>query len=292
MPSNCAPFTGLPTVVVIAAGGKRMLEPASICPRAATGNSRNALFSPTAAGGMAAEVFRIRYPHRLILEFPVPLPSFKATDLGATPSMSEIIAKHLREAIISGQLAEGEPVRQDEVAQAFNVSKIPVREALKRLEAEGLVDFQRNRGALVTRISEPELAQMFEVRVLLEVQAIRLAIPNMTEAHFAQAEAICAEFIGEDDVGRWADLNWALHACLYEPARRPYLVGLIRSIHDKVERYLRMQMSLSAGKLRADHEHRDIVAACRARDVELAARLIEEHINGVCQSLYEHLPHN
>jgi hypothetical protein len=60
---------------------------------------------------MAAEVFRIRYPHRLILEFPVPLPSFKATDLGATPSMSEIIAKHLREAIISGQLAEGEPVR-------------------------------------------------------------------------------------------------------------------------------------------------------------------------------------
>jgi len=53
-----------------------------------------------------------------------------------------------------------------------------------------------------------------------------------------------------------------------------------------------MQMSLSAGKLRADHEHRDIVAACRARDVELAARLIEEHINGVCQSLYEHLPHN
>ncbi|MNN76266.1 FCD domain protein [compost metagenome] len=128
--------------------------------------------------------------------------------------------------------------------------------------------------------------------MLLEVQAIRLAIPNMTEAHFAQAEAICAEFIGEDDVGRWADLNWALHACLYEPARRPYLVGLIRSIHDKVERYLRMQMSLSAGKLRADHEHRDIVAACRARDVELAARLIEEHINGVCQSLYEHLPHN
>ncbi|GLO23904.1 hypothetical protein PPUJ21368_17320 [Pseudomonas putida] len=74
------------------------------------------------------------------------------------------------------------------------------------------MDFQRNRGALVTRISEPELAQMFEVRVLLEVKAIRLAIPNMTEAHFAQAEAICAEFIGEDDVGRWADLNWALHA--------------------------------------------------------------------------------
>lgn len=68
-------------------------------------------------------------------------------------------------------------------------------------------------------------------------------------------------------------------------------MGLIRSIHDKVERYLRMQMSLSAGKERADHEHRDIVAACRNRDADLAAQLIEAHINGVCQSLYEHLPH-
>lgn len=207
------------------------------------------------------------------------------------PSMSEVIAKHLREAIICGQLAESEPVRQDDIAQIFNVSKIPVREALKRLEAEGLVEFHRNKGALVTKISEPELAQMFEVRVLLEVQAIRLAIPNMTEATFVQAERICADFIGENDIGRWAELNWALHACLYEPAQRPFLVGLIRSIHDKVERYLRMQMSLSAGKDRADHEHRDIVAACRARDLERAAHLIEEHINGVCRSLYQHLPH-
>lgn len=221
----------------------------------------------------------------------MPILPRKAPNLGVTPSTSEIIAEHLREAIISGHLAEGEPVRQDDIAQAFNVSKIPVREALKRLEAEGLVDFHRNRGALVTKISEPELAQMFEVRVLLEVKAIRLAVPNMTEETFQKAEGICAEFIGEDDIGRWAELNWALHACLYEPAQRPFLMGLIRSIHDKVERYLRMQMSLSAGKERADHEHRDIVAACRNRDADLAAQLIEAHINGVCQSLYEHLPH-
>jgi DNA-binding GntR family transcriptional regulator len=204
--------------------------------------------------------------------------------------MSKVIARQLREAIISGQLLEGEPVRQDDVAQAFNVSKIPVREALKHLEAEGLVEFHRNKGALVTKISEPDLAQMFEVRVLLEVKAIRLAIPNMTEETFARAESICAEFVGEDDIGRWAKLNWALHSCLYEPAKRPYLIGLIRSIHDKIERYLRMQMALSAGKDRADKEHKEIVAACRSRDIDLAASLIEAHINGVCKSLYDHLP--
>lgn len=220
----------------------------------------------------------------------VPLSRFNPPNLGLAPSASEIIAKHLREAIVAGQFAEDEPIRQDDIARLFNVSKIPVREALKRLEAEGLVVFQRNKGAVVTRISEPELAQMFEVRVLLEVQAIRLAIPNMTEATFVRAEGICEEFVGEDDVGRWAELNWELHTCLYEPAQRPFLLNLIRSIHDKLERYLRLQMSLSEGKARADHEHRDILAACRAGDADRAAALIEDHIVGVCRTLYEHLP--
>lgn len=220
----------------------------------------------------------------------MPLSPENAPNLGIVPSASEVITRHLRGAIVAGRFAEDEPIRQDEIARLFNVSKIPVREALKRLEAEGLVVFQRNRGAMVTRIAEAELAQMFEVRILLEDKALRLAIPNMTDATFAEAERICEAFIGEHDVGRWAALNWALHACLYEPAQRPYLVNLIRSIHDKLERYLRLQMSLSEGKDRADQEHREIIAACQAGDVERAAGLLEQHITGVCRSLFEHLP--
>ena len=218
------------------------------------------------------------------------LPKLNAPDLGNTPSTSEIITRHLRDAIVAGHFAEDEPIRQDDIARQFNVSKIPVREALKRLEAEGLVLFQRNRGAMVTRMSEAELAQMFEVRMLLEDKALRLAIPNMTEETFERAERICREFVGENDVGRWAELNWELHACLYEPAQRPFLVSLIRSINDKLERDLRMQMSLSAGKDRADHEHRDILQACRDGDVERAVGLLDEHIAGVCQTLFAHLP--
>ncbi len=118
-------------------------------------------------------------------------PKFNAPDLGNSPSTSEIITLHLRDAIVAGHFAEDEPIRQDDIARQFNVSKIPVREALKRLEAEGLVMFQRNRGAMVTRISEAELAQMFEVRMLLEDKLLRLAIPNMTADTFARAERIC-----------------------------------------------------------------------------------------------------
>lgn len=220
----------------------------------------------------------------------MPLPPSNTPNLGIVPTASDVITRHLREAIVAGHFAEDEPIRQDDIARQFNVSKIPVREALKRLEAEGLVVFQRNRGALVTRLSEPELAQMFEVRVLLEAEAIRLAVPNMTEETFSRAERICAAFLDEDDIGRWAELNWQLHACLYEPAGRPFMLNLIRSIHDKLERYLRLQMSLSAGKARADQEHREILQACRNGDAKGAARLIQSHIEGVCQTLYEHLP--
>lgn len=212
-------------------------------------------------------------------------------NLGAAPSASEVITKHLREAIIAGHFADDEPIRQDDIARLFNVSKIPVREALKRLEAEGLVQFFRNRGAMVVRISEQELAQIFEVRILLEVQAIRLALPNLTAEHLARAQAICDQFIADDDVGRWAELNWAFHYCLYEAAQRPFLVNLIRSIHDKIERFLRMQMSLSPdGKLRADREHRAILAACAQGDEALVVKLIEQHIIGVCQTLLTYLP--
>ncbi|WP_268801081.1 GntR family transcriptional regulator [Pseudomonas huanghezhanensis] len=213
-----------------------------------------------------------------------------APNLGVAPSASEVISKHLRDAIISGQFAEDEPIRQDDIARVFNVSKIPVREALKRLEAEGLVRFMRNKGAVVTRISEPELAQIFEVRVLLESQAIRLAVPKMTTAHIARASAICDEFMLDDNVGRWAELNWAFHTCLYEASERPFLLNMIRSIHDKVERYLRVQMTFDEGKERADQEHRGILQACADQDVEKAVELIEHHIIGVCRTLYAHLP--
>ena len=220
----------------------------------------------------------------------MPVPPFNPPNLGIVPTASDVIARHLRDAIINGHFAEDEPIRQDEIAGLFNVSKIPVREALKRLEAEGLVVFQRNKGAVVTRISEPELAQMFEVRVLLEVEAIRLAVPNMTEATLLEAENICEAFVQEPDMSRWSELNWDLHACLYGPAQRPFLLQLIRSIHDKVERYLRLQLSLGESKEQADREHREIIRACRCGDAVLAAQLIQQHIIGVCRTLYEHLP--
>ena len=220
----------------------------------------------------------------------MPLLGLHTPDLGAAPTASDVIAKHIRDAIMTGTLEEGEPIRQDDVAKLFNVSKIPVREALKRLEAEGLVLFQRNKGAVVTSMSDAELAQIFEVRAMLESNAIKLAVPAMTEETFARAEAYCDEFMGETNVGRWAELNWKFHSSLYQDANRPYLINLIRSVNDRIERYLRLQLALSHGEKTADREHRAILAACRARDGELAASLLSAHITGAWISLLNHLP--
>lgn len=209
--------------------------------------------------------------------------------LGSAPPTSDIIAKHIREAIVTGDLNEHEPIRQDDIAKAFGVSKIPVREALKRLEAEGLVEFQRNRGAVVTSITEPEIAEIFEVRSFLESNALRLAIPRMNARTFQKAEKYCDAFARETDVARWSDLNWQFHSCLYEDANRPFLLNLIRSVNDRVERYLRIQLTLSGGTGLDVKEHRRILAACRERDVELATNLLVDHITKACESLLSNL---
>lgn len=224
---------------------------------------------------------RLRYGCPMTLSLP---------DLGATPTTSQLVLQHLRAAIVAGDLAEGAPIRQDELARAFNISKIPVREALKQLEAEGFVTFHRNRGAVVASLSEPEIVQVFEVRAMLEAQAMRLAVPLMTPAALAEAEAAERAFAESPDVSRWAALNWAFHSALYRPAGRDFLMGLVAQVNDRVARFLRLQLTVSGGHALAVAEHRAILEAARAGEAETAARLTEAHIMGACASLHRHLP--
>lgn len=209
-------------------------------------------------------------------------------DLGALPTASDVILKHLRNAIMTGAFDEGAPIRQDEIATLFNVSKIPVREALKQLEAEGFVTFQRNRGAIVASLTEPEIAEIFEVRAILESNAIRLSIPKMTDLDLDEATEHCNAFDRETDVSRWADLNWMFHSSLYKAAKRPYLLQMIRTVNARVERYLRLQLTISGGHELAANEHALILAACQDRDAERASKLVFDHILGASRSLQRH----
>lgn len=213
----------------------------------------------------------------------------EAIDVRQAASASELIFEALRKAIVEGALAEGEHLRQDRLAALFNTSRIPVREALTRLEQEGLVTTQRYRGTVVAGLSSAEIREIFEFRALLEGEVIRLAVPHMTQAVLERAREHLRAFAGEPDPARWGEINRNFHYSLYEAAARPYHLQIIRSSLDRVDRYLRAQLTLTDGMSRARDEHRAIHEACTRGDADEAARLTRAHILDAGRSLVAYL---
>lgn len=196
----------------------------------------------------------------------------------ALRSTSDFVAEALREAIVSGQLPAATELKQDDIAARFRVSKIPVREALKRLEAEGLVTFLRNKGAIVADLSPEEIWEYVEIRAMLEARAAELAAPRISDAHLAQARVALQAFGDELNPARWGELNWKLHSLLYADAGRPVLLAEIRSLYDKVERYVRALLAVTDEMPKTQREHAAILDAFAARDAERAAALTRAHV--------------
>lgn len=207
----------------------------------------------------------------------------------ALRSTSDFVAEALREAIVSGQLPAETELKQDDIAARFRVSKIPVREALKRLEAEGLVSFVRNKGAIVAALSAEEIWEYVEIRAMLEARAAELAAPRISDAHLAQARAAMASFGDERNPARWGELNWQIHSLLYADAGRPVLLAEIRSLYDKVERYVRALLAVTAEMPKTQREHAAILEAFAARDAVAAAALTRAHVLDGGASLLSYL---
>ncbi|WP_282605227.1 GntR family transcriptional regulator [Pelagibius sp. Alg239-R121] len=215
--------------------------------------------------------------------------NLKAIDLGQTASTSDVIYDALRDAIIRGEMQEGETIRQESVAKLFNVSRIPVREALKRLEAQGLVTSVRYKGVVVSSISPREIEEIFEFRVLVESKLIEYAVESMTEQSLELAKSYCDAFAKETNPEKWGDLNRLFHSALYQDSGRPYYLEVIRGTNDRVERYVRAQLDLTEGMTRARRDHEIILDACFKRDVRRAADLTADHIHSAGQALIRFL---
>jgi DNA-binding GntR family transcriptional regulator len=212
-----------------------------------------------------------------------------SVDIGTTASAATIVFDALRKAIIEGELKANEPLRQDEIARLFNVSRIPVREAISRLEEHGLVRTQRYKGAVVSGLSLDEVREIQDFRALIEPEIIRKAVPRMTPDDLARARAACDAFAAATNPMSWGDMNRDFHAALYQASALTYHLEVTRNAMDRVDRYLRMQLLLSDGNARANTEHQAILSACQAGDADRAAELTREHINGVRDSLLSHL---
>ncbi len=203
-------------------------------------------------------------------------------------SLPDVIAEDLRERILSGDLAEGELIRQEVLAEEYDVSRMPIREALKRLDAEGLVQFTNNRGARVTRHSLEEIAEIFDLRVLVEVDLFRRAIPRMTTTDFAACEALLAQMeasYAADDVARWGALNHQYHAALYAAAQRRLTNDILQGLSLHSDRFIRIHLSVMQQREPAKREHRALLDLAIARDVEGACAALRAHISRTKEEL-------
>jgi DNA-binding GntR family transcriptional regulator len=191
---------------------------------------------------------------------------------------TDAVAHAIREAIYRGLFKGGQQLRQDDLAERFEISPGPVREALRQLEAEGMVVIYPHRGAFVTELSAAEAQEISQIRVSLETIALRLAIPELTEADFLSAERALSG-MGRISVNEWGKRNWAFHEILYTPAQKPILLSMIRLLHLKADRYLRLEMQFLRYTKTSHAEHLALLQACRERDTPAAIALLQHHIS-------------
>jgi DNA-binding GntR family transcriptional regulator len=201
---------------------------------------------------------------------------------GNTP---DLIANALRNAILQGRYKANQPLRQDRIAEELGVSKIPLREALVQLKAEGLVSFMPNRGAVVTELSAKEVDEIFTMRIALETKALERAIPNLRPADFIRAKSVLEILQKEEDRTQWSELNWEFHATLYQASQMPRLLSTIQTLHNNVTRYLIIYLDRLSAQDISQKEHMAIFNACQKQNIDVAIKQLATHLRKASKRL-------
>lgn len=216
----------------------------------------------------------------------------KASQQVQRKTVSMLVLEAVRDRILHGDYPEGTPLRQDAIAAELGVSRIPVREALRQLEAEGLVTFSPHVGAIVSSLSLDEIRELFELRAVIEADLLRRAFPHLTREEVDRAEEVLDQYeaaLAEGDVRAWGTLNWRFHSTLYLPDRHPLSITIVQQLHNHSDRYQRMQLKLTHGETRANREHRAILSAVREGEQQHAISLLSAHILGAGRGLVDFL---
>jgi DNA-binding GntR family transcriptional regulator len=202
----------------------------------------------------------------------------------------DAVAVTLREAIVRGILRAAQPLRADDIATQLGVSHIPVREALRQLEGEGLVTIYPNRGAVVSALSRADITEIYGIRATLEASALRHAVPRLTKAALRRASALLDEYELETDTRRWGELDLEFHATLYGLEDRPRLLGIINTLRNQVDRYFHVFPLAVKQRTAFQRDHRAILESCASGDVDDAVRHLEKHLERTANVLLEGMP--
>lgn len=199
--------------------------------------------------------------------------------------------RHIHAAIRMGRYRAGERLLPELVANEIGTSRMPVREALRRLAAEGMVTIRPNRGVTVNGMNVAEMVEIFEMRAVLEGLAIRLALPHLTPATLRSLEAMLSRIDDRSEIlPDWTEAHRQFHETLCAVGGRPRLIRQIASLHSLVEPHMRV-WALHAGRppsARADHQN--LIDALRAGDPQRCEIAMREHVLATVPDLMTYLP--
>lgn len=207
-------------------------------------------------------------------------------------TVKDTLVETLRDEIIRGDLVPGQYLRLEEIAARYDVSTMPVREALRDLEAEGLVTIFPHRGATVTQLSADELQDIYDIRATLEEMATRLAVPLLTKATLAELTSLVEQIENHrGDMATLVKLNHQFHLALYAASGRKHLCELIRILRYRTQHYLHLYIvEVELGHLpQTQGEHRAILEACKRGDAEQAAALMRDHVAQAGHAIIEYV---
>lgn len=200
------------------------------------------------------------------------------------------IAAELREEILAGRYAPGDRIRQEELADRHGASRLPVREALRMLEAEGLVTLVANTGAWVTELSPAECQELYLIRERLEPLLLEQSIPVLPDGFATQLEPLAAAMERTDDVEEFLRLDREFHLSCYAPAETALLGELVARLWNQTQHYRRLftRIARAEGDRSFHHEHALLIAAIATRDAYEAGRVLSSHIRHTRLELARH----
>lgn len=209
-------------------------------------------------------------------------------------SLPEQVYQRLRAGVLQGEFPPGQFLRQEELAQRFGASRVPLREAMTRLETEGLLELKPRRGYAVISLEKSEIQEIFALRAIVEQHAGAAAALHRVERDIKEVKTILNKMeklatSTLEKTNQWLELNSIFHARIFACAGLKHVTRVANILRDMVEPYIRIEITLTMDVTQAQVEHRQIFEALSAGDAELLGRLCKEHCEHTAERLIKAL---
>jgi len=202
----------------------------------------------------------------------------------------QTLYQQLKQDLLLGKFCKGQPIRQTEIAERYQLSRIPVREVLQQLKAEGWLSEHGKCGVIPTPLDATEAEDLYLMRMQLEPLLLELAMPKLDNQRLGQARDLLERIERcTQDQQEYGQLNWQFHACLYQAGERPTLFNTLEQLHNQCSRYIGYQSLGMDYAQTSQDEHYALLELLQSKDIAAAKILLVEHIQAAGKTIHQHL---